>query len=162
MPSNFNLYESINDCARTISQQPIGRVPYLPETWAKPMECFLNTRRKVEINNGKIQFGWMFQSRQVESMPEQYYLIAVHHAVWYAPDGHLIDITPFHENPKHQPIVSNNDVIFLVDDQAMPALINRIDFPLPSKFFPLSKDKELADYVEYLNKKEEYECKKIK
>lgn len=78
----------------------------------------------------------MFQKRLVASTPEDSYLIAVHHAVWYAPNGHLIDVTPFHNDSKHHPLTFNDNVLFLVDDNAMPHMLGRLVAPLPSHYYP--------------------------
>ena len=83
----------------------------------------------------------------VADIPGPGYVIAVHHAVWHTPNGYLIDITPFHPEPKHRPLSSGGDVLFLVGDRAMPVTTGRLVAPRPSRFYPLSADERLITYV---------------
>ncbi|TXX97358.1 SEC-C domain-containing protein [Vibrio mimicus] len=69
-----------------------GSNPYyvnvLPDSWAKPNECFPNVARKVEAEQGKIVYGW-----QVWVWPD-IFIEAEFHAIWQSPAGEFIDITP--------------------------------------------------------------------
>ena len=99
--------------------------------------------------------GWMFQYREVTALPGPGYLIAVNHAVWRAPDKKLIDVTPFHSDPKHNPIVVNGDaVLFLIDSNATPLTNEHVGLALPSWFFPLTDDEAMAEHVAKLASKE--------
>jgi hypothetical protein len=83
----------------------------------------------------------MFHCREVVALPSPVYLIAVNHAVWHASDMGLSDVTPFHSDPKHHPIVVNGDVVlFLVDSNATPLRNEQVGLALPSWFFPLTDD----------------------
>ena len=151
----------IEEFAATISKQPLGLVRYLPEVWGQPTRCFANVWRKVQQDGGGARFGWMFHYRVVADMPGPGYLIAVHHAVWHAPAGYLIDVTPFHPDPKHHPLSPGGGVLFLVDDSATPVMGKRFVSPRPSRFYPLSDDKRLIAHVEQLARKEEQELLRI-
>ena len=75
----------------------------------------------------------MLHYRVVEDIPGPGYLIAVHHAVWHSPTGELVDVTPLHDNPKHQPISQGGDVLlFLVDTNAQPIAVGVTVGPRPS------------------------------
>ena len=142
----------------TIGHQPLRLAQHCPEGSAQPTSCFDNVRRKVQQAGGKVQFGWMFNYRVVEAIPGPGYLIAIHHAVWAAPDGTLIDVTPFHSNPLHHPLAPRRGVVFfLVDDTAtLPEFA-----PLASRFYPLSGEQRLSDHVERLRRAEEQKCREI-
>ena len=73
---------------------------------------------KVKQDGGTGRFGWTFHLRIAPSLGA--YLFVTHHAVWHAPDGRLVDVTPFHHDLRHHPLTENGDVLFLVDDAAQP------------------------------------------
>ena len=147
----------IEEFTATISKQPLGLAYYLPEDWGQPTRCFENVWSKVQQDGGRARFGWIFHYRVVANIPGLGYLIAVHHAVWHAPEGYLIDVTPFHSEPKHHPIVSGRDVLFLVDDTAIPITKEKIVAPRLSRFYPLSNDERLIVHVQKLTHNEEQE-----
>jgi hypothetical protein len=151
----------IKEFAATISNQPLGLARYCPEVWGQPTKCFENVRRKVRQDSGRAQFGWMFHYRVVADIPVPGYLIAVHHAVWHAPSGYLIDVTPFHSETKHRPLSPGGDVLFLVDDSATPVMTERLIVPRPSRFYPLSADERLITHVQRLIREEEQEWLQI-
>src|SRR5437763_4646975 len=97
----------------------------------------------------------------VANIPGPGYVIAVPHALWHTPNGYLIDITPFHPEPKHRPLSSGGDVLFLVGDRAMPVTTGRLVAPRPSRFYPLSADERLITYVSELVRKEEQDYRQI-
>ena len=151
----------MEEFARTISKQQLGLAYYLPEDWGQPTRCFENVWRKVQPNGARARFGWMFHYRIVADIPELGYFIAVHHAVWHAPEGHLIDVTPFHSEPKHHPIAPGGDVLFLVDDSATPIIKEKIVAPRSSRFYPLSNDERLPVHLQSLIHNEEQELRDI-
>jgi hypothetical protein len=103
----------------------------------------------------------MFHLREAAALPGRGYLIAVNHAVWHAPDKKLIDVTPFHSDPKYHPIVVNRDaVLFLIDGSAMPLRREQAGLALPSWFFPLTEDEDVATYVAGLASNELLEWEK--
>ena len=146
---------------RTISKQPFGLARYLPEVWGQPTRCFENVWRKVQQDGGWVRFGWIFHHRVVANIPGPGYLIAVHHAVWHAPEGHLIDVTPFYSEPKHHPISPGRDVLFLGDDSATPVTRERLVAPRSSQFYPLSTEERLITHVQQLVRNEEQELRQI-
>jgi hypothetical protein len=145
------LANLLGQFGRQITRQPLALVTHAPEAWAHPVMCFNNVDRKVDETGGGRQCGWMFNERLVASIENGNYLIAVNHAVWAAPDGKLIDITPFHAETRHHPLgpVSGR-IWFLADDEAVPTVA-----ALPSKFYPLSSESALADHLRKLAEKEE-------
>ena len=128
-------HAGIHRFARTISDQPLGLAKYAPEPWADIRLCFENARRKAEQSGGEALFGWMFQQKLVRAIPGPGYLIAIHHAVWRAPNGYLFDVTPRHPDPQHHPLAVLGDTLFLVDDLAPPVRNGRVIGPRPTKFF---------------------------
>jgi hypothetical protein len=154
---DLDLRKHLDAFAATISSQRIGLALHRPESWAQPTFCFENIRRKVEQDGGRRQFGWMFHCRIVLDIPGPGYFIAVHHAVWHAPDDRLIDITPFHTDSKHHPLRMEGGVIFLIDDAAtLPPFA-----PRPSCFYALDDDERLAAHLERLTREEEQRCREI-
>lgn len=161
MITESDLRKHIHGFAATISPQQLGLAYYKPEKWGQPTRCFENVERKVQEAAGRRQFGWMFHDRYVIAIPESDYLIAVHHAVWNAPDGDLIDVTPFHPDMKHRPISPGGDVLFLVDDSAVPFRTERMLAPLPSKFSVMTNDERLLSHVQRLSREEEKHCRLV-
>lgn len=161
MITESNLRKHIRAFAETISCQQLGLARYRPEDWGQPTRCFENVDRKVQENAGRAQFGWMFHHRQVTDIPGSDYLIAVHHAVWNAPSGDLIDVTPFHSHMRHRPISPGGDVLFLVDDNAVPFRTDQLIAPLPSKFTAVSNDEKLGSHLQRLRREEEQQLRLI-
>jgi hypothetical protein len=161
MIDETELRKHINAFAETISRQQLGLARYCPENWAQPTRCFENVLHKVQHDAGRAQFGWMFHHRYVADIPESDYLIAVHHAVWNTPSGELIDVTPFHPESRHHPLSPGGDVLFLVDDTAVPVRTERRVAPLPSKFWAMSNDERLVGHVQRLRQDEEQHCRLI-
>ena len=64
---------------------------YLPFTLVdfryKPQQCFINVLHRVRENGGSCLYGWVIWQ-------SPYFIEAEHHAVWKAPDGRVLDITP--------------------------------------------------------------------
>jgi len=159
MVTMLDLRPHLKEFAQAISSQQLGVVRYSPEKWATSLKCIENASLKVEQNDGRVQFGWIFNYRVITKTSNLGYLIAIHHAIWHAPNGHLIDVTPFHSDPKHHPIAINDgSVVFLIDDNAAPIVTQHTISPLPSKFHPLGDNEELIEYVQQLRKIEEMEA----
>lgn len=159
MITHDQLNDGILEFAQTLSSGPLGLALYLPELSASPMRCFENVLRKVTQEGGQIQFGWTFLHRFSPGKGD--YLIATHHAVWYEPTGQLIDVTPMHEEEKHRPIAPSGEVLFLVDDLAKPVRMGIVVAPLPLRYFPLAKTRELMVYLENLQRDEERQCAEL-
>ena len=117
--------------------------------------------RKIQRDGGHCKFGWMFNHRFVVEIPGPGYLIAVHHAVWHAPNGCMVDVTPFHHDPKHRPLAPGGDVLFLVDDCAEPVTTDKVIAPLPSRFKALSDEERLVAHVQRLTLEERETCLQI-
>jgi hypothetical protein len=160
-PTETEFRTHITAFSETISRQALGLARYRPEVWGQATKCFENAKRQFQDHGGRVQFGWMFHHRLVSAFPGSGYLIAAHHAVWHAPDGHLFDVTPFHSDLKHRPLAPSGHVLFLVDDHAQPIARGQLIGPLPSKFYPLGSDERLIDHVRRLSEQEEEQCRKI-
>ena len=150
----------INTIVPKISKQQIGLVHQLPEGESQTARCFENVSRKVNSSGGRTQYGWTFHHRFVEAIPGPGYLYITHHAVWNAPDGRLLDVSPY-PDPKHRPLSEGNSTIFLVDDKATPVQTESLVAPRPLQFFALSNDQQLVTYVNQLNFKEQERCIEI-
>lgn len=142
------IVDGIQVIAPKISSWRLCGAVYAPEPTAVQTQCFANAQRKAQQDGGSVLCGWMFNYRDVVSIPGPGYLIAVNHAVWLAPDTRLVDVTPFHSDPQHHPIdINGNVVLFLIDNQAAPLVSGQTGLPLPSWFFPLTNDKAMAAHV---------------
>jgi hypothetical protein len=161
MSTELNIDEAIRSYAAFVSNQQLGLVHHLPEPWAKLGECFANVFEQVKRKGGRFQPGWMFHSRYVTDIPGPGYIIFSHHAVWHSPNGTLIDITPFHNEIKHQPLTVQQSVLFLVDDKAQPLVIRNRLTALPLRFFPLSDDERLLSYIQKLAEDEETKAQSL-
>jgi hypothetical protein len=146
--------------ALTISQQPLGLVHHVPEPSAQPMLCIENVLEKVSRYGGRPVYGWAFLPRVSPLGP---YLIAMHHSVWQAPRSTAaVDITPFHDDPKHRPYCPQaGSILFLWDVAAEPKRIGHAIAPLPSRFFPVNDDPRLAEYLAKLGRDELEQCEKL-
>jgi hypothetical protein len=147
---------SIQRFAAEIGGERLGLVVHRPEHWAKPLRCMENVLEKMERDGGCGLFGWIFHLRFAEGLG--HYLLATHHAVWHSPDGVLIDVTPFHAEERHQPILERGDVLFLVHRSATPVQRGHVSAPLPLKFFAVTESEEMRAYVIHLTAAEEQKC----
>lgn len=133
---------------------PAGLARYMPEPWAKVIECITNVLSKVERDGGQAVFGWTFMPRF--SPDHGCYVVATHHAVWHSPtDLALVDVTPFHPEERHRPSCSGGDTIFLVDESALPHRRGRVLSPLPLCFLPVAPEPALDTYLQLLAREEE-------
>lgn len=160
-PEGYDVHSHLRAFARTISEGQLGLALYRPQSWAQPTRCFENARRQAEQQGGHALFGWMFYYRVVVGISRSGYLIAVHHAVWHAPTGQLVDVTPFHEDPKHRPIAPSGDVLFLVDSQAQLMMVGQMIGPRPSRFYAIDPDERLAAHVRSLQQEEQEACGRL-
>lgn len=152
--------KELDTVARSIGDGPIGLAHHEPEEKAQAHRCFENVADKVARDGGKGMFGWTFHSRIVESIPGPGYLFVTHHAVWHAPDGRLVDVTPY-PDAKHQPLGPEGSIIFLVDPASQPVRTGNQVAPLPLRFFARDADPRLVAYVNELNRNEGDACREI-
>lgn len=146
------LFNAIESFAKSISRETFGLVYYRPDKESIATNCISNVMSFVERQGGSVIYGWYFGHRESEKFGN--YLIATHHAVWRAPNGNLIDITPFHEELKHQPLTLQESVLFQVDTKAQPIKIGKFLIPRPLKFYPILKSAELKEYIKTLEEQE--------
>jgi hypothetical protein len=150
----------VSTIAPTVSRQQLGLVHHRPEAWAEATHCFENVGRKIAQDGGRAQFGWTFHHRYVERIPGPGYLFLTHHAVWHSPNGQMIDVTPY-PDPKHHPLAPGGNILFLLDDKAVPVRTEKLIAPLPLRFFALGEASELAAHVTRLNDEEQEKCRGI-
>lgn len=102
----FVTQEIMELCQRL---NPTARPVFLritPEPNCEPDDCFASVRRKVDVEGGRIQFGWA-----IWEWP-RVFIEAEHHAVYEPPRGRpWVDISP-----SDRPDVSRR--LFLPDDTA--------------------------------------------
>lgn len=154
MSESIDPHEGIKAFAAMISRQPMGLADHRPEPWAGVLCCFDNAAEKVRREGrGMVRYGWTFHYRVAEGKGA--YLFVTPHAVWNTPEGRLIDVTPFHEDPKHHPYTERGSVLFLVDDAAHPVATDRGIYSLPLRYFALGDDEKLRQYVDELGREEE-------
>ncbi len=158
MITQNELFKEIKNFAQSISKQQLGIVYYRPDNDSQPTNCIENVRRFVEKNGGSIKYGWTFHHRISPQFGD--YIFATHHAVWYAPNGNLIDITPFHEEEKHHPYTSNGSVLFLLDDNAIPIKMGKYFIPRPLRYFAIGENEQILKYMERLRENEAKDYKK--
>lgn len=160
MSTSTDFHAGVKAFAAMISRRPLlGLASHRPELWAQPRRCFENAMEKVRRDGGNILFGWTFNLHDASDIGE--YITATHHAVWHAPGGHLIDVTPFLDDRRLNPYTEKGGVLFLVDNAAKPVVTDKLMAPLPLRYFPLSDDERLRDYLNELSREEELECRKI-
>lgn len=75
-------------CRDICDASPPVLVPVCPADGAVADDCFLNVRRCVEQAGGQEVVGWLVM------LWPRVLAEAVHHAVWRAPEGALVDVTP--------------------------------------------------------------------
>lgn len=63
-------------------------VPVETEFCAVQDQCFENVRLKVKKHGGSVVYGWMV------ALWPNVFAEAIHHGIWQAPDGQLVDVTP--------------------------------------------------------------------
>lgn len=142
------LLNAIQSFAKSISKETFGLVFYRPIKEYKARNCIANVLNYIEKHGGSVIYGWYFGHR--ESAKFGNYLVATHHAVWRASDGVLIDITPFHEELKHQPLTIQGSIIFQVDTNSKPIQLSKLLLPRPLKFYAIGNCKLLNDYMDIL------------
>lgn len=161
MNTPFDPTRHLASFASQISAERLGLVNHSPESGMLPTCCFANVELKIRRSGGRARFGWMFNYRVVADIPEPGYLIAIHHAVWNAPDGSLIDVTPFLTDAKHHPIAYGGSVLFLLDFAADPVRVAGQSAPLPSRFHAITSDARILDHVRQLAGAEDDACRRL-
>lgn len=155
------LTESQRDVAilafsKSVSEFAPGLVVHRPSPLAQPTDCIANVLDTVAVHGGRIRYGWYFQHRYSPDHGD--YLIAVHHAVWHDPsDESLVDVTPFHSDELHRPLLKHGSVMFLFDPHAYPIKKDNKVIPLPLRYFPIGSDPDLVAYVESLQQQENHQ-----
>jgi hypothetical protein len=159
MDTMQNLIARVKDFASQINLGSVlMQVYHNPENEAIPLRCFENVTAKVEKDGGRPIYGWIFGHHESQFGE---YLTATHHAVWLALDNTLLDVTPFAEPQYGYIIKASNYVVFLPDELALRIRGEGVGAPLPTKFFALSDNSELREYLKQQVEKEQRECQEI-
>lgn len=158
MTKDERINEGIKAFAAIISQQPMGLAFHCPSPDAQPNRCLENTLNKVRNEGGRPRFGWTFNYHEASVGG---YLVATNHVVWNARDGRVVDVTPYPEDVRMHPVSFNGNTLFLVDDAAEFVVTDRVIAPHPLRYFALSEDVPLRQYLAELSEREQAACKAI-
>ena len=125
----------IDFCASITSDSSPEYIDVCPAPWAALNECFNNVHRMVKQYGGSMISGWAVWQRG------NMLLDAEAHAIWRAPDGKLIDITPHIYNEKR--------ILFLFDSSVcyqgvtIPSHRQALtDSPLVAEFIRLYSERD--------------------
>ena len=125
----------IDFCASITSDSSPEYIDVCPAPWASLNECFNNVSRMVKQYGGSMISGWAVWQRG------NMLLDAEAHAIWRAPDGKLIDITPHSYNEKR--------ILFLFDSSVcyqgitIPSHRQALtDSPLVAEFIRLYSERD--------------------
>ena len=125
----------IDFCASITSDSSPEYIDVCPAPWASLNECFNNVSRMVKQYGGSMILGWTVWQRG------NMLLDAEAHAIWRAPDGKLIDITPHSYNEKR--------ILFLFDSSVcyqgitIPSHRQALtDSPLVAEFIRLYSERD--------------------
>ena len=125
----------IDFCASITSDSSPEYIDVCPAPWAALNECFNNVHRMVKQYGGSMISGWAVWQRG------NMLLDAEAHAIWRAPDGKLIDITPHSYNEKR--------ILFLFDSSVcyqgitIPSHRQALtDSPLVAEFIRLYSERD--------------------
>lgn len=103
-------------------------VPVRPRADSIENDCFENVRRQIADEGGGIVHGWL-----VTTFPGVF-LEAIFHAVWRAPGGGLVDVSPPPED-------GTGRIVFFPD----PTRSFQGE-PIPNRHWPLVRMRELREY----------------
>lgn len=125
----------IDFCASITSDSSPEYIDVCPAPWAALNECFNNVHQMVKQYGGSMISGWAVWQRG------NMLLDAEAHAIWRAPDGKLIDITPHSYNEKR--------ILFLFDSSVcyqgvtIPSHRQALtDSPLVAEFIRLYSERD--------------------
>lgn len=78
------------------------QVPVKTEKYSEQLNCFGNVAKKIELDGGKVHYGWAIYQTNILCEAER-------HAVWENENEELIDITPREIDFDQIMFVSDND-----------------------------------------------------
>lgn len=130
------IFPMLSELCRNLNpDSPPLWVNVIPESWALQNECFLNVRRKIEVDGGSFINGWAIW-QWANMMIE-----AEAHSVWKSVSGELIDITPHNHNEQKILFVPDVEVKF-------EGII------IPSKRAPMTASPKVNHLIDLLNTKD--------
>ncbi|KAF2337204.1 hypothetical protein [Flavobacterium daemonense] len=87
------------------AKSEVQAIPVQIESYSQPFSCYRNVGQKLQIDGGKIHYGWHIHL-------QDFIFEAEHHAVWENEKGELICITPNQHNKSEIIFVSDNEKVF--------------------------------------------------
>ncbi|RXG31425.1 hypothetical protein [Leeuwenhoekiella palythoae] len=119
------------------------QVPVKIEKYSEPLNCFGNVDKKIELDGGKVHYGWVIYQTDILCEAER-------HAVWENENEELIDITPREIDFEEIMFVSDNNFEYkgqIIDNYRVNTTKNKVvDHFIKvcetlSKFYSLGKRK---------------------
>ncbi len=86
------MAEIVTDFSTQMGCEAPRPVERMPQSWCKVADCHANVLKKVHFHGGRAVWGWHFTLNTAN--PDRCCVDAAFHAVWEAPQGDLVDITP--------------------------------------------------------------------
>jgi hypothetical protein len=86
------MAEVVTDFSTQMGCEAPRFVERIPQSYCEVANCHANVIKQVHFLGGRAVWGWQFTLNTAN--PDQCCVDAVFHAVWEAPSGDLIDITP--------------------------------------------------------------------
>ena len=143
-----SLFRSAIPTARlSLISESIGASPILENVAIYPFDdmmhgqCFNNCIHLVTVMGGEVLYGWAWHQFH------DFLVVAEFHAVWRAPDGQLIDVTP--PPPGRLTTTFSSDPVRVPPDVAPGEIVKGSE---PSRRFAL---KDLADVAEWISAEDE-------
>jgi hypothetical protein len=86
------MAEIVTDFSTQMGCEAPRLVERIPQSCREVADCHANVVKQVHFHGGRAVWGWHFTLNTAS--PDRCRVDAVFHAVWEAPTGELIDITP--------------------------------------------------------------------
>lgn len=134
----LKLSEDIINICKSNDISDLFYMPRQPKDDCEAGDCFKNVKKYVDNYGGSLIMGWGITIRR------NLYVECEAHAVWQAPDGQIIDITP----PSY-------------DNGTQTLYSHQIDMPVkktPSRYLPITKSELVKEYIELRNQFEQIRC----
>jgi hypothetical protein len=122
------LHSYVKDFCQTISSEQLVYIPIKDEKGNTENECIWNVRHQVEKSGGDVVLGW--------NISEWYGIMleASFHAVWRAPSGELIDLTPNEANKDKTLFLPNKELVY--EEKQIDSILH-----------PLISDSRLDEFI---------------
>ncbi|ASC57165.1 hypothetical protein [Vibrio vulnificus] len=132
---NYHIPENLPiEFLNSIGIQSIDSVLIDVVNGGEKTQCYNNVRKYLEINNGEVQFGWIFS--KLGNV-----VLKLHaHAVVKLADGSLVCVTP--------PESGLSEILFAPDNSVLSLIVND---RLPTKAYALVDEKVVQEFVKLEN-----------